>query len=110
MFANAPERNNSLVISTHSPYVLSSIARLIYGGSVKNKLKEEKLEDLYKIIEQYALIDPKEFACYNISNGELVNLVSYSEDGIAFIDMDVLDKTSERIGNDIDSLINLETE
>ncbi|MGD0831048.1 MAG: AAA family ATPase [Terracidiphilus sp.] len=95
-----PSWDFSWVITTHSPYILSSFNNLIYAGQLsKDKAIRRKIP-----IDKKYWIEPGTFAAYSIHHGKLESILSES----GLIDGEYLDSVSEKIGNEFDSLLRLE--
>ncbi|MGD0734320.1 MAG: AAA family ATPase [Terracidiphilus sp.] len=90
----------SWVITTHSPYTLSSFNNLIYAGQLS---KHKQLRKKIPIDKKY-WIEPGTFAAYSIHDGISESILSKS----GLIDGEYLDSVSETIGNEFDSLLRLE--
>jgi energy-coupling factor transporter ATP-binding protein EcfA2 len=90
----------SWVITTHSPYILSSFNNFIYAGQLgKDKAISRKIP-----IEEKYWIEPGAFAAYSIHDGICESILSKS----GLIDGEYLDSVSEKIANEFDSLLRLE--
>lgn len=71
------DSESSLIVTTHSPYVLFAINNCMMGGLVRDNVPEEKRESF----ESYkSWIDPKKVSIYEIHDGRLENI--QDEDGI----------------------------
>jgi hypothetical protein len=95
-----PILNFDWVITTHSPYILSSFNNLIYAGQLG---KDKEIRRKIPIEEKY-WIEPGTFAAYSIHDGKCESILSKS----GLIDGEYLDSVSEKIGNEFDSLLRLE--
>ncbi len=80
---------HSFVLTTHSPYILSSVNNLIL--SEKLKCKKEKKEYINK-----------DFTAYLVKDGKVQNIID-EESGL--IDGDAIDSASEIIGEEFDNLL-----
>jgi len=101
--ATDPVLDFSWVITTHSPYTLSSFNNLIYAGQLANQEPELKNEVAALVPERF-WIENGSFRAYSIHDGELKSILSES----GLIDGEYLDSVSETIGNEFDSLLRLE--
>jgi hypothetical protein len=90
----------SWVITTHSPYILSSFNNLILAGQLG---RDRRLRKKIKIDDRY-WIEPGTFKAYSIHDGKLESILSNS----GLIDGDYLDSVSETIGNEFDEMLRLE--
>lgn len=70
--------NNSLVLTTHSPYVLFAINNCMMGKLVEKNIPTDKFEDVAKNWSSW--ISPKEVGIYEIDNGKIRCI--QDEDGI----------------------------
>jgi hypothetical protein len=93
----------SWVITSHSPYTLSSFNNLIYAGQLANQ-KPELKDEIAKLVPERFWIKNGSFKAYSIHDGELQSILSES----GLIDGEYLDSVSETIGNEFDSLLRLE--
>ena len=91
----------SWVITTHSPYVLSSFNNLIYAGQLG---ENEALRGEISIPEKY-WIKRGDFAAYKIRDDRVLESI-LSDSGL--IDGEYLDSVSENIGDEFDKLLRLE--
>ena len=73
---NDTERAHSAVITTHSPFVVFAINNCIMRSIVKGNITENMKAEL---LDNKALIDPKDISIYQIDNGALVRI--QDEDG-----------------------------
>jgi len=74
---------NKLIVTTHSPYIISYLTIAIQGGILKSKTKEKDiLDELYKVVPEDALIKIGEVNIYELNHksGEIKKLKDY--DGI----------------------------
>lgn len=99
-------KNRSIFITTHSPYVLSKINNQIKAGIIEKNLRDkEKLLKLDSIMSKHHRIEKKNIKAYCIEDGEVIN-INDSETGL--INADYLDEISNKIGNQFESLLDLE--
>lgn len=98
--SNEPILDASWVITTHSPYILSSFNNLIYAGQIG---RDKRLAKKIKIDEKF-WVEPGTFRAYSIHDGKLESILSES----GLIDGDYLDSVSETIGNEFDDMLRLE--
>jgi predicted ATPase len=93
------------VITTHSPYILSSMNLLIQkGNSLKNeKVQKRKMEDIK--IDAKNAFDIKDVAAFSLSDGRLKNLISKENE---LIDTNIIDDISNEINNEFIKLLDVE--
>jgi predicted ATPase len=92
---------NQIIITTHSPYVLSSINNLLYAFNVGNKNKEE----VNKIVPNKLWINPEQLVSYFISKGQ-VNTIMDKESGL--INSETIDGVSSSINTQFIKLLELD--
>ncbi len=103
--ASLPDNESCFVVTTHSPYILSSFNNLIEAGQAARN--NPKLRDqVAKIIPEQYWIKEGDFKAYAIENGELESILNES----GFVEGNYLDQVSEVIGNEFDELLRLEYE
>jgi hypothetical protein len=101
--ANEPVLDAYWVITTHSPYILTSFNNLIEAGQAASN--NPKLHDeVANIIPEQYWIREGDFRAYSIHEGKLESILSES----GFIDGNYLDEVSEIIGNQFDEILRLE--
>jgi hypothetical protein len=98
--SNEPYFSFSWVITTHSPYILSSFNNLIYAGQLG---QNPDLRNQIKIDPKY-WVDPGTFRAYSIHDGKLESILSDT----GLINGEYLDSVSDAIGSEFDSLLRLE--
>ena len=97
--------NSQILITTHSPYILTSANLLIHSGRVENSIHDEKLTH---IIPKRFRIKPNSTAAYKFSedvNGELKDI---KDNETGTFDPYEIDTISDIIGQETDQLIDLE--
>lgn len=90
------------IITTHSPYILTSINNLLNAGLLKEQGINEK--NLYRVVPKSEIIMPKEVNAFAMKDGRTLNLID-SETGL--ISADLLDQVSEEISLQFDELLDL---
>ncbi len=91
------------VITTHSPYVLSSFNTLMLAYKVAQRSDELRAE-VEKIIPARCWINPDEFAAYYVDNGTVRSIISEKTGLIADNE---LDDVSDDLGDEQDKLFSL---
>ncbi len=95
---------SSIILTTHSPYSLTSLNNLMYAYEVGQKYEDE----VNKVIEKKYWINPDEVSSYRLlPNGKCEIIVSKSEDG-TLIRAEEIDGISKKINKEFDQLINIE--
>jgi hypothetical protein len=93
------------VITTHSPYILSSFNNLIEAGQAARNNPRLR-EEVAKIIPEQYWIKEGDFKAYAIEDGKLKSILNES----GFVEANYLDQVSEVIGDEFDKLLRLEYE
>lgn len=93
-----------MVITTHSPYVLSKLNNLLKAGELSRSLGEKFASDIHKIIPKEFWISQKNFHAYAIKGGRLTSI----KDDTGLIDAEYLDDISSEISREFSALLNLE--
>jgi predicted ATPase len=101
--ANDPILSFSWVITTHSPYILSSFNNLIEAGQAARN-NPQLHDEVAKIIPEQYWIKQGDFKAYAIEDGKLKSILNDS----GFVEGNYLDQVSETIGDEFDRLIKLE--
>ena len=97
----ANQKDKNLVITTHSPYILTSLNNLLMAGSMGNKKHDNEVK---KIVNKNYWINPKLFAAYHVENGKVINIFD-EETGL--ISETELDTASDFINDDFDNLMEI---
>ena len=91
------------VITTHSPYVLSSFNTLMLAYKVAQKSDELRAE-VEKLIPARCWINPDEFAAYYVDNGTVRSIIS---EKTGLIDENELDGVSDTLADEQEALFEL---
>ncbi len=95
---------NQLIITTHSPYILTSLNNLMYAFQVG----QDHLEKTNKIIEKKYWINPDDVSAYMLlSDGTCEEIMDREE---SLIKAEKIDEISNEINEDFSALINIEME
>ncbi|MFN0037255.1 MAG: AAA family ATPase [Saprospiraceae bacterium] len=100
---------NQLVITTHSPYVLTVINNLLFASRVaeKNPSKESEVTD---VVKKDFFIDPEQFSAYSLGNSfmpESQPCESIFNENTGVIKQNYLDIVSEMLGADFNQLYSI---
>jgi ABC-type cobalamin/Fe3+-siderophores transport system ATPase subunit len=95
---------SNLVITTHSPYVITKVNNLLKAGSLSRKLTDNMREQLSTIVARKAWLSARHVKAYAIQNGNAVSILG--KDG--FIDADYLDEISSDLSEEFSSMLDLE--
>lgn len=91
---------NSVIVTTHSPYVLGALNNLLYA----NQIPQEKKEYAEKVISKQLWINYNNFNALFVRNGIVENCL---DDEIKLIQNEKIDSISKTINNDYDKLFDL---
>lgn len=95
--------NRSLLLTTHSPYILSKINNYLKAGSLARSRK--LAPDVEKVVDKKCWLTPARLRAYAIDRGELINLVD-EQDGL--VDGAYIDQVSEKVANQFSQLLDIE--
>lgn len=100
--------NGSIVITTHSPYVLSTIDNLIFAHEILKNSNDKKntFSRIKKIIPSMALIDFNEVSSYFFHSDGTVNDIRDTE--LKSLGAEYIDSASNDLGNIFDELCNIQ--
>jgi hypothetical protein len=101
--ANDPMLSFEWVITTHSPYILSSFNNLLEAWQVA-AAKPNAKDEVVKLIEERYWIKPSDFRAYCIHDGKLESIMD-EETGL--INGNYLDGISNEIGGQFDELLRI---
>lgn len=96
---NNAKRENKLIISTHSPYILSTLNNSILAEDVFNKTGKE-INDY----GQRKRVDFTDVSAFKFSDGKIFNI---KDEETRLINADEIDSCSEKINSDFDELLDL---
>lgn len=93
--ANCTHQGNELVITTHSPYVLTALNNLIFAYKSAAKKPEQK-KKITKIIPEASWLNPVEFKAYYVGKGTVKDIISKKT---GLIGENHLDDASDEVRN-----------
>ena len=95
--------NSKVIITTHSPYILTSTNILLYSQKVENQ--HTKLNKI--VIPKNLRVSYENFAAYKVDNSEKV-LESLLDEESHMIDTNYIDEVSSITNSELDELITME--
>lgn len=98
------KEHNQMIITTHSPYVLSVINNLMYAYKV-GLLNAEKVG---KIIKKDSWLAPEKVNAYMLTSAKGAERII--DDELCMIKAERIDEVSEKLNSDYDKLLNIEYE
>jgi AAA15 family ATPase/GTPase len=90
--------NKSVIITTHSPYILSAFNILLLANDIMNEKNKEKIE---KIIGRNTAIKFEDIAAYTIEDGILKSFLNHET---KLLDTNIIDKATEAFEDLFDKL------
>ena len=97
--------SNQLIITTHSPYVLTVINNLLFAKRVIDKNNSKK-EEVFKIISEPFLLEPENFNAYSLGNSEIYCESVFNEQ-TGLIKQSYLDTVSDMLSSDFNNLYSI---
>ena len=97
------ERNHSLFIATHSPYIMSAFNNLIQAGDIIEE-SPEKTDEVEKIIGGHRALKYEDVAAFAIANGSVHRIM---DDELKLMEPSELDTVSDDIANVFNKLLDL---
>ena len=94
---------SDLIITTHSPYILSHLNLLLYAHQVATQYPD-RADEVAKLVPRESWIDPTEFAAYYVGEGGVRSIVN---DELGLIDNNALDEISGDQADAFDQLIDI---
>ncbi len=94
-------------ITTHSPYILTSLNNLLEAGQLYSTLEGEKLEALREIVPEEQAIKPSDVAAYVLEGGSARSIFDEESQLIAGHEIDAV---SDELGLVFDRLLDLAPE
>ncbi len=97
---------NTMIITTHSPYILSEFNNLLFAQRVVEKNPETE-EEVTKIIDKDFWLNSQEFAAYTLRNEEDGYVSESIMSDRSVIKQTYLDTVSEILGAEFNSLVSI---
>lgn len=101
---NSQNSNFQIIVTTHSPYILSSFNNLLEAGKIISD-NPNKATDVYKVINKEEVLYPKDLIAYSIFKGKKENLIDSETE---LISQNILDSVSNDISIDFGKLLDIE--
>ncbi|MDR2438481.1 MAG: AAA family ATPase [Planctomycetaceae bacterium] len=96
----ANRKNQQVIITTHSPYILTALNNLLYA----HKLGQKKPEETAAKINPLLWIDDNRLAVYMVENGTIRNIIDHE---LEMISTEEIDYVSRIINGEFDDLFDL---
>ncbi|WP_373529655.1 AAA family ATPase [Nostoc sp.] len=97
--------NNQIVVTTHSPYILSSFNNLLYAYQIGNNKVGTEKEAVESIVNRNIWLDPNRTSAYFVSESLWESI--FDED-LKLIKAEKIDSASSIINNKFNNLFNLD--
>lgn len=94
--------NRSLILTTHSPYILSKLNNYLKAGALGRQRKLS--QEVARIVDKDCWLTPQRLKAYAIEGGRLVQLID--NDGL--IDGAYIDSVSEEVAAQFNDLLDIE--
>ncbi len=94
------EENSQVLITTHSPYILTAFNNLIYAGNIGQKRGE-----VNKVIPEMLWLKSENVGAFKLKDGVAENLMDKETN---LIRVEEIDSVSQNINQDFDALLNIE--
>ncbi len=101
---NSTKNDFQIIITTHSPYILSSLNNLLYAGYLRNNMKEKA--KLYSVVPEIEIISPDRVYAYSLTKEKKIKPIIDKETQL--ISQNVLDDVSNEISIEFGKLLDLE--
>lgn len=95
--------SNQFFLTTHSPYILSSLNNLMYSY----KLGVNHFEKINKIIPEEYWLKPFNISCYSLEEGRSIEILDRN---IGLINTKKIDSVSKIMGEEFDKLLAIDVE
>lgn len=100
--------DSQILITTHSPYILSVINNLIFAKSVKALKEEHPEKEISKLdLQENTIIEPTKFQAYGIRNREEWEFISIFNSESQLIGENYLDEISQIVGNEFNDMFEI---
>lgn len=94
----------NIILSTHSPYILTALNNLIYAKNIINENPNLK-DEICNIIKENELLDIKDLSVYMLENNEATYIINKNTN---LISADKIDEASECIMGDFDKILSIQ--
>ncbi|WP_139493077.1 AAA family ATPase [Campylobacter armoricus] len=101
---NAKNKPN-IMFSTHSPYILTALNNILYASIIKTKLRNDKQNNIYEIINKENIFNHKDFIAYKLENGKSYSIIDKET---MLIDAEYIDTASGEIMDDFYKIAELD--
>lgn len=93
-----------VIVTTHSPYILSSFNNLLEAGKIVRDKPQEK-KKVNEIVPAYETLDPNDLIAYSVFNGQKKILL---DEETNLISQNILDSVSDDLAIDFGKLLDIQ--
>ncbi len=101
---NTIDSNFQIIVTTHSPYILSSFNNLIEAGKIIEEHPQSSTK-VHKIVQKEEVIKPADLIAYSVNKGEKMVLIDKET---KLISQNILDSVSDEISLEFGKLLDIE--
>ena len=95
---------SQILITTHSPYIISSLNNLFYASKIS---KSKNWDSIHAIIPRQSWMDEEAFQSYSVENGSLVDI---KDADLVMADISRLDSIASRQDDEYEAMLRLPAE
>lgn len=99
---NKSQMQSQFIITTHSPYIISSFNNLLQAGEIETNSSPAKKNKLYNIVPKDKIINISNFRAYALEKGKQTNLIS-KQTGL--ISTNIIDQVSNDLAIKFDKIL-----
>jgi len=100
----SPGSSSQYIITTHSPYILTALNNLVYGGKVARE-NAEKRDEVIGLLGPDVLIDPEKVAAYSMENGRARSII---DPETQLVEATLIDRVSGELAREFEQLVAIE--
>ncbi len=94
---------SQLIITTHSPYILSALNNLMLGGQIMQK-SNEKSSKIVEVLGKTPVVNPDVVRAYNFLDSSVSSII---DNETCLIKADLMDNISNALANEFEALIDI---
>ena len=102
---NASQSRLQVVITTHSPYVLTALNNLLQAGAIYEKLGQKHCNKLSQLVPKARAISLKSISAYSLTRRNCESIIDVENQ---LLKTDLIDQVSTELAVQFDELISLE--
>lgn len=100
------EIDSDIVMTTHSPYILSAFNNLILANNTAEE-KPDREKEIEEIISKDKWVKYEEVSAYEVKDGTIISLM---DEEYKSFDVNAIDKVSDRLSEQLDGLLDIRYE